>query len=147
VKLVDACAGVKRLFLDSAPVIYHVQATSAYQPLTDWVFQQLQAGAFEAVTSPITLAECLVLPIRQGDTALAQQFRNVITRGRQTIYFGIDAVTENAAELRARYNLSLTDAFQVAPALAAGCQAILTNDLGLKRVTELAILVLDELEL
>jgi hypothetical protein len=50
VKLVDACAGVTRLFLDSAPVIYHVQATAAYQPLTDWVFQQLQANAFEAVT-------------------------------------------------------------------------------------------------
>jgi hypothetical protein len=32
-------------------------------------------------------------------------------------------------------------------ALAAGCGALLINDLGLKRVTELTILVLDELEL
>jgi predicted nucleic acid-binding protein len=92
------------------------------------------------------LAECLVLPFKQSDIALAQQFRNVITQGRQTVYVGIDATTESAAELRARYNLSLTDAFQVAAALAAGCQAILTNDLGMKRVTELTILVLDELE-
>jgi hypothetical protein len=35
---------------------------------------------------------------------------------------------------------------KVAAALAAGCNAFLTNDLGLKRVTELPILVLDELE-
>jgi predicted nucleic acid-binding protein len=83
---------------------------------------------------------------KQGDMTLAQPFRNAITQGRQTVYVGIDAVTESAAELRARYNLSLTDAFQIAAALAAGCQAILTNDLGMKRVTELAILVLDELE-
>ncbi|MFA0754466.1 MAG: hypothetical protein IMHGJWDQ_002253 [Candidatus Fervidibacter sp.] len=32
-----------------------------------------------------------------------------------------------AASLRARYNLSLTDAFQVAVALKAGCDAVLSE--------------------
>jgi len=43
--------------------------------------------------------------------------------------------------------LGYTDAFQIAAALAAGCDAFLTNDNTLKRVSELTILVLDELEL
>lgn len=145
-KLAAAFAGVRRVLLDSAPVIYHVEGNAAYQPLTDWVFGQLQAGQFEAATSPITLAECLVQPYRQGNAALFQQFVNAITAGVRTHFAGMDACAEKAADLRARYNLSLPDAFQVAAALAAGCDAFVTNDQAFKRVTELTILVLDDLE-
>ena len=50
-------------------------------------------------------------------------------------------IAERAAHLRT------PDALQVATALDAGCDALLTNDLGLKRVAEMRVLVLDELEL
>ncbi|MBK9715381.1 MAG: PIN domain-containing protein [Kouleothrix sp.] len=60
----------------------------------------------------------------------------------------IDAVVaDQAAELRASYGLRTPDALQIAAALAAGCTAFLTNDARLQRVTELRVLVLDELEL
>lgn len=144
--ITDALKGVQRLFLDTAPVIYHVEGVAAYRPLTDLIFQEICDGTFEAVTSSVTLAECLVHPYRHNDMALAQQFRDVITAGVHTRYVGVDNVAENAAELRARYNLSLTDAFQAASALAAGCEALLTNDAALKRVTELRVLVLGELQ-
>jgi predicted nucleic acid-binding protein len=49
--------------------------------------------------------------------------------------------------ISARYSLRTPDALQVATALAAGCAALLTNDVRLQRVTELRVLVLDELEL
>jgi len=143
----NALRGVQRLFLDTAPVIYHVEGVSAYQPLTDIVFQEINRGAFEAITSSVTLAECLVHPYRHGDRALVQRFREVITAGVHTRYVGVDPVAESAAELRARYNLFLADAFQIAAALAAGCQAFLTNDGALKKVTELRILVLGELQI
>lgn len=142
----DALVGVRRLFLDTAPVIYHIEGNPAYQPLTDIIFQQIHSGMSEAVTSSVTLAECLVHPYRHGDLVLVQKFRNVITMGIHTQYTGVDASAEYAAELRARYNLTLTDAFQIAAALAAGCDAFLTNDTALKRVSELTILALDELE-
>jgi len=147
VKIADAFKAIRRLFLDTAPVIYHVEGAAAYQPLTDFVFQRISNGTCEAATSPITLAECLVHPFQQRDVALVQQFRQVLTTEAHTRYTSLDAAAESAAELRARYNLSLTDAFQIAAALAAGCDAFLTNDLRLKRVQELAILVLDELEI
>ena len=47
--------------------------------------------------------------------------------------------------MRARYNLSLTDALQIATAIQSDCDAFLTNDLQLKRVNELSILVVTEL--
>jgi predicted nucleic acid-binding protein len=142
----DALRGVQRLFLDTAPVIYHVEGIAAYQPITDLIFQEISKGTFEAVTSSITLAECLVRPYRRSDITLVRRFRDVITAGVHTHYVGVDATAEKAAELRAQDNLSLTDAFQIAAALAANCEAFLTNDTRLKRVTGLRVLVLGELQ-
>jgi predicted nucleic acid-binding protein len=145
-KIADALANVQELFLDTAPIIYHVEGILAYQPLTDQIFQAIQAGSLSAVTSSITLSECLVHPYRRGDMVLAQKFRDVITAGINTRYVGVDAVAERAAEFRAHYNLKLADSFQIAAAIAAGCDAFLTNDSALKRVSGTTILVLDELE-
>ncbi len=145
-KLQTALAGVRRLFLDTAPIVYHVEGNLAYQPLTDIIFQQIQNGQLLAVTSSVTLAECLVHPYRHRDLILVQKFRNAITKGVHTQFTGVDASAEQAAELRARYNLTLTDAFQIAAALATGCDAFLTNDAMLKRVTELSVLILNDLE-
>jgi predicted nucleic acid-binding protein len=146
IKIAAALVNVRELFLDTAPIIYHIEGNPAYQPLTDQVFQTIQAGTLSAVTSSITLSECLVHPYRRGDMTLAQKFRNVITVGVNTRYVGVDAVAERAAEIRAHYNLKLADSFQVAAAIAAGCDAFLTNGTDLKRVNGITILALDELE-
>jgi predicted nucleic acid-binding protein len=55
-------------------------------------------------------------------------------------------LARTAAELRATYGLKLPDALQVATAIASGCDGFLTNDTSLKRVRELQILVVEELE-
>ena len=54
-------------------------------------------------------------------------------------------MAEIAADLRARYRLRTPDALQIAAALVTGCEAFLTNDAALRRVTDLQVLVLDEL--
>lgn len=53
-----------------------------------------------------------------------------------------DAVA--AVELRARYALRTPDALQLAVAIRAGCDAFLTNDVRLRRVSELRIILLDD---
>lgn len=82
------------------------------------------------------------------DTAPVIYYTDLIVSGGGTEFALIDQETaKKAAELRARYNLSLTDAFQVAVAIASGCDTFLTNDIALKRVIELGVLVLAEMEL
>ena len=108
----------------------------------------MDAGRVGVVTSPVTLAECLVHPYKLGTTARVQAFVALIVMGRNTQFVAIDQDTaQKAAELRARYNLLLPDAFQAAVAIVSGCDALLTNDRGLQRVTELRVLVLDDLTL
>jgi predicted nucleic acid-binding protein len=137
---------ISHLFLDTAPIIYYLEANSQYLPVVDVIFEQLNQGAFIAVTSPVMLVECLVLPYRLQRPELKSMFVHFITQGKNVIHISINhMIAEQAAELRARYHLSLTDAFQIASALAVSCNAFLTNDIALKRVTELPILVLNDL--
>jgi predicted nucleic acid-binding protein len=147
VRIEDALSSVHSLFLDTAPVIYHVEGSPRYSRLTDFLFGKIGSGQIKAVTSSITLAECLVHPYRAGNAGLVERFRALIMHGVNTHYVGIDFVVSEAAELRARYHLTLTDAFQVAAALSAGCDSILTNDRSLRRIAEIRILILDDLEI
>lgn len=146
-KVADALKDVRRLFLDTAPVIYFVEGHPDHLAVLDVVFGRVREGSLTAVTSPITLAESLVAPLQRGLNTLQTAFHDVITSARHTEFRAIDRLqARRAAALRVTYNLTLTDALQVAAAISAGCDALLTNDDGLQRVQELNILVLAELE-
>lgn len=61
-RLADRLQEVARLFLDTAPLVYYVEEQAHYLALVETVFDRLDRGEFVAVTSPVTLAECLVVP-------------------------------------------------------------------------------------
>ncbi len=79
-----------------------------------------------------------------GHTEAVQMFRELLTHRMRFVSIE-ETVASQAAELRARYNLSLPDARQCAVALNTGCDTFLTNDVNLQRVTELNVVVLDHL--
>jgi predicted nucleic acid-binding protein len=54
-------------------------------------------------------------------------------------------IAEQAARLRASYNLRTPDAIQLATAIEAGASTFLTNDQRLTSIMEIQILVLDSL--
>ncbi|MDZ8222427.1 PIN domain-containing protein [Nostoc sp. ChiVER01] len=144
-KISDALANVSRLFLDTAPVIYFVERNPQFVNLVEPIFERL-SNDITAVVSGITLSECLVGAIRLGLADLEQAFVDVLQQ-EQVVFVEINAtIAREAARIRVRYNLQLPDALQVAAAIIAGCEAFLTNDAALKRVTELKVLVVCELE-
>ena len=100
------------------------------------------------MTGPITLAECLVQPYRLALVSLQQDFFDLVVHGSNTIFVSVaQEDARYAAELRAMYNLTLPDALQIASAIRAGCDAVLTNDAGLRRVTKIRTIVVDDLEI
>ncbi|MBN1487018.1 MAG: type II toxin-antitoxin system VapC family toxin [Anaerolineae bacterium] len=136
-------SNVRLVFLDTAPIIYFVEKHLRYFDVVRSIFEEIDAHNLETVTSPITLAECLVHPYRVGHMDAVYYFTNLLVN--QTNFVEIDQnVALRSAEIRAYYNLSLPDAIQFAVALYAGCDAFLTNDIALKRVTELKVIVLNE---
>ena len=147
-KVNNAIQGIRRLFLDTVPIIYYVENHPNYYELTQVIFDGIDEGLLLGVTSPISLSECLVYPYKLGLIALAQDFIYLIVDGENINFVLIDEDIGNlAAQMRARYNLSLTDSLQIATAIQSNCDAFLTNDLQLKRVNELSILGISELTL
>lgn len=56
-KLDDALAGVAQLGLDTAPIIYYIEAHPRYEALVEHVFDLIARGSLTGVTSVITLTE------------------------------------------------------------------------------------------
>jgi len=133
-KIEKAFDGVELVFLDTAPVIYYVEKNPHYFAVAKSVFDLIENEARLAVASPVTLAECLVAPIRNDFTQRQQEFVDFLTEGNNVSLEIIDEDTGiEAAKFRAQYNLTLSDALQVAVALQANCDALLTNDVVFKR--------------
>jgi predicted nucleic acid-binding protein len=146
-KVETSLQGVTRLFIDTAPAIYYVERNPTYFDIVNLIFEQIDNGGLTAITSPITLAECLVHPYRLSLNQLQQDFLNVIVNADHTLFQPIDdQIGQRAAAIRAAYNFTLPDALQLAVALAANCEAFLTNDSTLQRFTELRVLAIDALE-
>lgn len=148
VKVADALTGITRLFLDTAPIIYLVERNPQYFDVVFAIFDSIDNGQIAGITSPVTLAETLVIPHRLQSHALRQEYIDQVVHGPNTTFVTVDDHTaDQAADFRARYSLGLADAFQVAVAVGAGCEALLTNDAAFRRVMELRVLLVNDLEL
>jgi predicted nucleic acid-binding protein len=146
--IVAAFADVERLYVDTAPLIYYVEENPDYIGKMDYIIDRIEDVPLQAISAVITLTEVLNYPLHLGHTELEQAYRNILMNSS---VFRLESVTvntaESAARLRARYNLRTPDALYLATALETDCDAFLTNDVALKRVHEIRVLVLDELEL
>lgn len=141
-------AKTKRLYIEAAPLIYFVEENATYIARMDAIIARIEDRGIETFSSVITLTEVITHPLRLGQTELVEEYRDILLNEGHFRLVSVNAViAETAANLRARYHLRTPDALHIATALAAKCDSFLTNDRGLKRVEDLSILVLDDLEL
>lgn len=119
-KLAEWLDSLRMVFLDTAPVIYFIEKNPTFSAKVQPLFSKLDEGTLSAIVSPITLAECLVLPYKISKPDVAHIFSELLVNSDSVLFYPLDEVTaDKAAELRARYNLTLTDAFQLAVAIQA----------------------------
>jgi predicted nucleic acid-binding protein len=107
------------------------------------LLQAIQAGQVEALLSTVALMELLVRPLADGRTDIANEHEAAL---RQVSHLRIvpfnGEAHRRAAELRARYHLRPPDALLIGSGLAEGATAYVTNDYGLRVVSELRVLIL-----
>lgn len=144
----DALADVVSIAFDTAPLIYFVERNPLRVDLMRAILQRVDRGELIGYTSTITLTEVLTQPLRTGNTALQIRYRTLLRSSTNFNTVEIDSlIAEAAADIRARYDLRTPDAVQIATGVVMGCDAFITNDRTHKRVSELKVLVLDELTL
>ena len=138
----------KLVALDTAPFIYFLEIFPKYSPLVDPFFEALEVGEVYAVTSVLTLVEVLVHPIRRRNPELAGQYRQILLSSDHLRMAPVSLdIAEEAARLRAKFNLRAPDAIQFATAITSGTDFFLTNDRQFLKVSGEGpeVLVLDRL--
>ena len=136
----------KRVFLDTAPLIYYIEENQRYSSVLNKLFLDNGKGEFLFQTSVITLLEVLVLPMRQNEIQLVEQYQNILCNSPSIDIFDLNVeIAKQAASYRAKYGMKTPDSIQVATAVYASADYFLTNDIQLKAVKEIEVLVLDEL--
>jgi len=141
----------KRVYLDTNVFVYAMEAFEQYVEIIGEVFQAVDAGRTTAVTSFLTLGECLVKPFRDERPDMAEAYGSMIQDAANFEVADIDReVMVCAAKLRAqRQGIRMPDAIHLATARQRGCDAFLTNDRRLAAADspELAVILLDALTL
>lgn len=136
----------QKVTVDTMVFIYAFEEHPTYLPIIKPFFSAVEKGEMEAVTSTVTLAECLVQPYRKKDMALASRYRILFRNFPNLSVLPLtDDIAERTALLRANYRLKTPDAIQLATALISGSHSFLTNDESLGPVKGIEIFVLDHL--
>jgi predicted nucleic acid-binding protein len=133
----------KKIFLDTAPLIYFMEEESRFLPLLNDLFSPSNKCRF--VTSVITLSEVLVMPLREGKTQLAEQYKEILTMSENIDILDINIeIAKEAAKIRADYSIKTPDAIQLATAKYGFVDYFLTNDIRLKTFKGLNIITLSD---
>lgn len=144
-KIAGLFSGYSTVVLDTMMFIYEFQAHPRYGMFTRPFFRLLNGGKIRALTTTITLAEILVRAYSQHDARTAKTYRSRIANYPNLTLRPIGSdLADRAAELRAKYKLSLPDCLQMSP--AGDRDVFLTNDGDLSVVeTEIPVLLIDDI--
>jgi predicted nucleic acid-binding protein len=133
------------IFLDANVIIYQVEGVEPFQKRVHSILQELvqqQADASFAV-SRLSMMECLVKPVREGDTASIDRFRSFFAASDLAIVDVSAQVLETAIMLRAHYKLRTPDAIQAASALSVKSDIFVTGDKAFQKVRGLHVRLIE----
>ena len=130
-----------RIYLDAAPVIYWVERRPIFAEHLD---ERLSAPGDFLVASELTRMECLVLPVREGDYGIIEEYDDFFAMRVVEMVPLTREVVERATQIRARYRFATPDAIHFGAALASGCDVFLTNDNRLSRFLEMTVEVVED---
>ena len=118
-----------RVYLDANTVIYAVEGLPGFASLKAGLLVPLDAGAFVAVTSELTLIETITGPRKAGKPNDEAAFRKFLTPSASLIMPPLTLPTiEKVIELRAQFGFKTPDAIHLATGILAGCDLFVTGD-------------------
>lgn len=138
--------GFKKVFIDTAPLIYYLERSEQYFDKMKGFFQDCCEHNVDIVTSAVTYEEYLVYPYRENRPELIDNFENFISSMDIRIISIDKEIARQEAKLRSKYqHFKAMDALQIASAIRSGCDLFLTNDKQLRQETEVVCLTLDDM--
>ncbi|MBP5441687.1 MAG: PIN domain-containing protein [Treponema sp.] len=137
---------MSKIYFDTTPLIYFLDDE---KPFSDKVASFLcnhQNDDDFYITSTITDAEYLVFPYKTDNSNKIQAYEKFLSDFGFQIVEPNRAITQRAAKLRAKYQaLKGMDAIHLATSIYFNCDTFLTNDTQLKQVSEVNVVLVDDL--
>lgn len=132
----------KRIYLDTAPIIYFLERTEGqYDAVRNIIYEHIRLAA-EFFTSTITNTEYLVLPLREGAVQKIADYETFKKLLDLRVLPVDNDVSVLAAKIRADYaSLKGMDALQLATSINAKCDAFVTGDKRLLQVSEVNAII------
>jgi len=107
-------------------------------------FEAVHRGEIQVITSSLTLTEVLVLPYRSGNQKLAQNYTRILLHAPNLKVLPVsETIAQKAAEIRGTYGYKVPDAIHLATAFAGNASSFLTNDLELRPMSGINLIMLE----
>jgi predicted nucleic acid-binding protein len=136
----------QKIGLDISVFIFQLEGTPKYAELVHSIFQWLEEPGSCGITSTVTMLELLVHPYRRADEDTVNRYYALLSTYPNLSWVDFSLpVADEAARLRAKFNLKTPDAIQAASILSLSATGFITNDPVFNRLPGLDILVLDNL--
>lgn len=136
----------KRAYIDANYFIYFLTRHEKYFDAAATIMQACDDGKVLGVTGDAVIAELLVQPYRNDDTATITAIKQLFLRKNFIECVSHDFSTfDLAAEIRGKQGGKLIDALHYATALKHGCDFFLSNDHGFKSSGRMEVVRVDDL--
>lgn len=130
------------VFLDANLIIYFVERTPFWGQKASARLAALRAVGESFAVTELVRMECLVGPIKAGDANRLADVTAFFAAPNLVLLPITTAVAQRGAALRATHKFQPLDALHLAAAIEHGCGLFLTNDVNLKKCTDIAVEVL-----
>ncbi len=136
----------KRIYIDTSPYIYYLEKNLQYgDRVKAFLVNNYNLGT-EFVTSVITIEEYSIVPYRENNKKLLEDFDMLIEDMETSVIDITKLIAKKAAQIRAEYkNFKAMDALQLAAAVKSSCSVFLTNDKQLRQFKELKVITMEDI--
>lgn len=134
------------LFLDTGAVVRLLQMHPDYYPVVSSVLDYAYENNLTVLVSNVTLFELSKKAFAAGEGLLSRQYREFFEHSRNVKACEVTGeIAVKAAELAAK-NLSTEESMRLATAYVCGADCILTDCVAFRDMTDIPVVLLDEVE-
>ena len=121
------------IYFDTNVFIYAIEGHESHYQWLNELFQYIASNQMKVITSELTLAECLVKPIKDNNQAAVDGFkRHLQSSDSMQMCQVTREILMRSAQVRCELSLKLPDAIHMATAIEHTCQVFVSHDKKLK---------------
>ncbi len=100
-KIDQALSRIQTLGMDTSPFIYLIEKHPLYKDRVLAIFEQVETGAIQVITSILTLTEVLTMPVAKKHVQYISEYRQMLLNTQFITSIRVDEpIAERAAVLR-----------------------------------------------